>query len=326
MQTLRLALDWSPNTIHSAFYVGLVKGWYSEAGIDLIIESPSDAYSSDETPARRVVNLTADMCLAPSESVISCATSESDKVRPIAIAAVLHTRGSAIVTLKSSGIDSLEKLSGKTYGSYGGRFEMAEIDSIIKEAGGRDGVVEVVPPKFDCFEKLLAGEIDSTWIFPCWEAVIAKQARNVDLNIFLVNDTCRSYGYSPVILAHPDLLTDSSGKSGIIKRFLCITQRAARYAVDHPEEAVQCLLHGSNNHHSIASLPVQILIESQIEAGKHYLSPEGNWGFMSDVQWSSWVDWLFEHNCITGSDGGTLPRSAIVSTELYTNEFLNMSD
>ncbi len=33
--TVRLALDWSPNTNHTAFYVADAKGWYADAGIDL---------------------------------------------------------------------------------------------------------------------------------------------------------------------------------------------------------------------------------------------------------------------------------------------------
>ena len=33
--TVRLALDWSPNTNHLAFYVADAKGWYANAGIDL---------------------------------------------------------------------------------------------------------------------------------------------------------------------------------------------------------------------------------------------------------------------------------------------------
>ena len=33
--TVRLALDWTPNTDHTGFYVARAKGWYAAAGIDL---------------------------------------------------------------------------------------------------------------------------------------------------------------------------------------------------------------------------------------------------------------------------------------------------
>ena len=32
---LQVALDWTPNTNHSGFYIALEKGWYSEANIEV---------------------------------------------------------------------------------------------------------------------------------------------------------------------------------------------------------------------------------------------------------------------------------------------------
>ncbi|MBA3234381.1 MAG: ABC transporter substrate-binding protein, partial [Chloroflexi bacterium] len=34
---VRLALDWTPNTNHTGFYVATANGWYEEAGVDLQI-------------------------------------------------------------------------------------------------------------------------------------------------------------------------------------------------------------------------------------------------------------------------------------------------
>ena len=84
----------SANTLwflQKGFYLGIAKGWYAEAGIDLDIQSPSEEYSSrlahcyadmrainicstvtdsdllfsnySETPARRVMNGDADLCI-----------------------------------------------------------------------------------------------------------------------------------------------------------------------------------------------------------------------------------------------------------------------
>src|SRR5262249_22699956 len=35
--TVRLALDWTPNTDHTGFYVAQANGWYRDAGVDLKI-------------------------------------------------------------------------------------------------------------------------------------------------------------------------------------------------------------------------------------------------------------------------------------------------
>ena len=77
MQTIRVSLDWLPNSNHAGLYVALAKNFYREVGLDVKLNPPSADYSESETPARQVVNGAADICVCPSESLISCWTSDS---------------------------------------------------------------------------------------------------------------------------------------------------------------------------------------------------------------------------------------------------------
>jgi len=45
MKKLTIALDWTPNTNHTGFYVAKGMGWYSEVGLDVDIIPPSSEYS-----------------------------------------------------------------------------------------------------------------------------------------------------------------------------------------------------------------------------------------------------------------------------------------
>jgi ABC-type nitrate/sulfonate/bicarbonate transport system substrate-binding protein len=74
----------------------------------------------------------------------------------VAIATLLQNDTSAIATKANANIKSMADLDGKTYASYGGRFEMAIVRQMIKNAGGKGDVVEVLPPKLDCFFKSVA--------------------------------------------------------------------------------------------------------------------------------------------------------------------------
>ena len=69
---------------------------------------------------------------------------------------MLQNDTSAITTKANANIKSMADLDGKTYASYGGRFEMAILRQMIKNAGGKGDVVEVLPPKLDCFFKSVA--------------------------------------------------------------------------------------------------------------------------------------------------------------------------
>ena len=73
MHSVKLALDWSPNTLHAGFFYALLKGWYLDAGIQLDLINPEE---NDYvlTPAKQVANGTAHFGIAPTESVLSYQT------------------------------------------------------------------------------------------------------------------------------------------------------------------------------------------------------------------------------------------------------------
>lgn len=69
-----------------------------------------------KTPRMHVESGEAHFGICPSETVISCHTTDKPKPkgeRIVSVAAILQTQTSAIVTLKTSGIDTPKKLDGK---------------------------------------------------------------------------------------------------------------------------------------------------------------------------------------------------------------------
>ena len=70
---------------------------------------------------------------------------------------------------------------------------------------------------------LFKGSVDSTWVFLGWEG-IAAELDGLELTNFPLSDAGVPYGYSPVLLAHPDLLSTPE-KRDQLKTFLAITER-----------------------------------------------------------------------------------------------------
>jgi hypothetical protein len=68
-----------------------------------------------------------------------------------------------------------------------------------------DGVVRSVQAKALSFLGRVQGEADATWVFMGWEGVEAEQ-RGLPLNVFRLEDFSIPYGYSPVLLAHPNTI------------------------------------------------------------------------------------------------------------------------
>ena len=229
-----------------------------------------------------------------------------------AVATILQDDTSAIASKIGSGIDSASKLDGKTYASYQGRFEMAIVKQMIKNAGGTGDVIEVNPPKLDCFDAVLRNDADSTWIFTAWEGIQATRS-NILLNIFSLSDSGVPYGYTPVLLAHPKYFDGTSeSNEQLLKTFLKITARAFVYASSRPVEAADALINISN-HPTLRELGRDFVVESQkyLSDSNFYLSDSNSseeWGVMEPERWSDFVDWLFTNDCITSRDGQILSR------------------
>jgi len=267
-----------------------------------------------ETPARKVVNGLADFCIAPSESVISCWTSDPAKVKPIVVATLLQHDTSAIVTKATSSVKTLAELDKKLYASYEGRFEMAIVQQMIRQAGGMGEAIETTPPKLDCFDAVMRGDAEATWVFMAWEGVMAEM-KGVELNVFDLKTSGVPYGYSPVLLAHPDMLSADNGT--LLQSFLAVTQRGYQFATEQPEAAAICLMETAQ-HHALTELGQEMIIKSQqyLSNGNYYLHPSGEWGTMETTRWVAFLDWLATNKLLVYRDGTTVPREALREDEM----------
>jgi len=85
---VKVALDWSPNTNHTGFYVARAKGWYQDAGLNVSFLSPhEDHYKS--TPASHLSDGSATFACVPSESKFDAVESRARAC--IVYVAWLHT-------------------------------------------------------------------------------------------------------------------------------------------------------------------------------------------------------------------------------------------
>ncbi|KAK9809928.1 hypothetical protein WJX72_001872 [[Myrmecia] bisecta] len=339
--TVSVALDWTPNTNHTGFYVAKQLGLYQRAGLDVQLLSPHiDNYQ--DTPAARVASKQAIFAVTPSETVISYHT-QPGKPKLQAVATILSSDTSVVATLKSSGIDRPSKLDGKVYASYGARYEGRIVQQLIKNDGGKGDYQEVTPAKLGIWNTLLAGKADATWIFEAWEGIEAKQ-KGVELNAFRLGDYGVPYGYSPLLVAHPDTLRE---QPDVVRAFLAATAEGFRTAASQPEQAAQHLVSLAGQENASPLLPVPLDLDmvtaSQRLLQKHYLDANKEWGRMEKGRWDTFLDWLSQQGLLTtavqsrspedgvsvtlddlrqGKAGEPVPRETISSDQLFTNDFL----
>ena len=286
--TIRLALDRTPNTNHTGFYVALAKGAYKEAGLDVQFISP-DEENYQKMPARRVAQSDAHLAITPSESVISYQT---NGIPLVAVATLLARDISAIVTVKESGIDRPQQLDGKVYASYGARYEEDLIRQLIQNDDGRGTFVAHKAAWSGIWKALVTREVDAAWVWLTWEGVKAY-IDGVDLNQFLFDEYEIPYGYNPVLTAHRDWLNENGDA---LRRFMEATAAGFQFAVKNPDEAARILIKTAN-HPTLSNR--NFVEQSQQMVSGYYLDPEGHWGLMHRSIWVSFVNWMIRNRMLT---------------------------
>lgn len=306
MELIRLALDWTPNTNHTGFFAAQAKGYYDEAGIQVEIRSPEvDNYV--KTPAKLVEEKTVELGIAPSESVISYQTL-ANKPKLLAVATILQEDASAVVSLEDGEVQKIKDLDGKIYASYNARFEDHIVKTMVKKDGGNGDFMKSTPDKLSLWDTLLAKKADATWVFMPWEGILARRA-GIDLNVFRLDKYGIPYGYSPILIAHPEILPT---KGEAIRKFLQATAKGFQFAQNHPEDAVK-ILAASGKQEELGD--ENFLLESQKSINPYYTNEKAEWGFMQDEKWASFANWLKSQKLIE-------EETLLEHQSLYTNKYL----
>ncbi|KAK0890501.1 hypothetical protein LTR02_014643 [Friedmanniomyces endolithicus] len=281
---VKVALDWTPNTIHSGLFLAKETGIYEKHGLQVELLSPGPDY--DKTPARRLQDGEVDLAICPSESCI--AYQQSGKMQLRAIYAILQRDASAIVSTKLSKISELG--NGKVYGSYKARYEDDIVKAMIKADGGNaDGVkLEQQQGKLSLFTSLKEANVDATWIFLPWEGVEAA-LDGVTLHAFRTEDYGIPYGYSPVIAYNA---SSSKLSEDVLSKFVAATMEGYQQAMDDVDLAVRTLAKHCDPRRS-----EEFLRRSQQAINESY-SDGSTLGRMSTQRWKTWVDWLHEQGLL----------------------------
>mmetsp|Transcript_19128 Transcript_19128/g.57749 ORF Transcript_19128/g.57749 Transcript_19128/m.57749 type:complete len:337 (-) Transcript_19128:852-1862(-) len=324
---LTVALDWEPNANHAGFYIAMHRGYYAEAQIEISMIIPDDRYSM--APVGKVAAGAAHFAVTPSEALIAHAAYPlaAGEPRLKAVAALLQSDPSAIVTLKGRGLDRPRDLDGKLYASYGARFEGRIVQQLIRSDGGTGLFHEKQLPMRSTWDSLVAGHADATWIFTNVEGVVAN-LRDIELNVFHLSDYGIPYGYSPVLAASETFLEQHPET---VRAFLAATAAGYAWAAAYPDEAVKLLVAPADP--SVPGLlasqqRASAVVRASLAATAPHVLVDGRWGYMEADRWESFVDWLGSHGLLPPSqnpvtaDGKGGFRSNISNEQLYTNEFL----
>ncbi|HEX6799506.1 MAG TPA: ABC transporter substrate-binding protein [Ktedonobacterales bacterium] len=301
---VKLALDWTPNTNHTGIYVAQQKGWYQQQGIDLQLLP----FSSSVAPEQLVATGQADFAISFPEAV----TADRALGQPlVSVAAVVQHNTSALISLKSSGLNTVASLAGKRYAGFGAPYEQPVVSQVLSCGGASSTSFQNITTSLDPVVALKSGQFDFAWVYEGWE-VIEAQREGMQVNVFPLLDYCMPDYSSPVIITNQKMIQQHPD---VIKRFLRATSQGYTYAAQHPHDAASLLIKGAP---AGSFDDTGLVYASQDYLSAQYMKDATCWGQQSLEKWTNYPRFMYDHGAILDANG-----KAITAAPDYAAAFTN---
>jgi ABC-type nitrate/sulfonate/bicarbonate transport system substrate-binding protein len=305
--TVRLALDWTPNTDHTGFFVARHEGWYRDAGIDLRILPYATA-----APETLMAAHQAECGISFQDSLTFAVAAGADLV---SVAAILQKTASAIGVRADGPIQRPRDLDGRTYAGFGYPNEVPTLKFVIRADGGT-GDFRVATLDAAAYEAVYSGKADFTIPFTAWEGVEATE-KGTPFRYFQFAD----YGfpdYYQVVLACDRQWLEREPDAA--KRFVGATVRGFELAAAQPDAAAAILV--SDNPGVFDSNPALPKASQEfLASGGYLLDAAGRFGAQTLERWTGYSSFLQDQGLLVDSAGKPLPKPLDYG-RLFTNEYL----
>ena len=306
LERVRLALDWTPNTNHTGFFVADRLGWYREAGIRLDVLPYSGTAAETLLGAEQ-----ADFGVAFQDSLVFARASGLPVISTLAI--LQHIATAIAVKASRTDITSPKDLDGKIYAGFGLPYEVPMLQQVIRSAGGA-GKFEVVTLKTAAYEALYAGAADFTVPFVTWEGIEADLHKQA-LRTFRYTDYGFPDFYQVVLAANQEW----TGKHrDLAQRFVRATVRGFEFAAKQPHEGAQHLIAANKG---AFTEPELVERSSKMLAEQYYLDERGKFGTQTIERWTAYSRFLYRTGMLVDAKGKALTAEPDWST-YFTNDLL----
>jgi ABC-type nitrate/sulfonate/bicarbonate transport system substrate-binding protein len=298
LETIRVVLDWTPNTNHTGLYVALEQGWFAEEGFAVsIIQPPEDG------ALLLTASGGAEFGVDFQESLGPAIARNEDALPLVAVAAIISHNTSGIMSLSQSGVGRPRDLAGRRVAFWETPLVIEVLRSIVEGDGGDFAAVNLIPNSATDAFSALQTDVDAIWVYYAWDG-IAAQTRGVEMNYLDLGSLNPVFDfYTPILAANKHYAEANPEK---IQKFLRAVSRGYAFAAENPALAADILLKHA------PELDGALVRASQDYLASRYQGDAPRWGEIDAERWGRFYRWMYERGLLETDirSGG------------FTNEFL----
>jgi putative hydroxymethylpyrimidine transport system substrate-binding protein len=300
-QAFDLDLDWYVNPDHAGIFTALERGYFTDEGLDVKPHVPSDPAA----PIKEVAAGRADLAVSYEPEVLLARDQGLDVE---AVAAVVDSPLTSLISLPQAGITKPSDLDGKTVGTAGIPYQSDYLETILESAGLSKSDAREVNVGLALLPTLIGGKVD---------AILGgfRNIEGVDLSLRGLNpaiapvDQLGVPTYDELVLVAKKSAVDDDPDR--IRAFISALARGTEYAVAHPQEAASDIVEAGKGLDATQT-------RAEIDATLPLLGPESGqpYGEMDAAEWQRYASWMADHDLI---DEAPPPE------DVLTNELLPLA-
>lgn len=204
--SVKVQLNWYPESEHGGLYQALAEGKYDAAGIDVEVQS-----GGSKTPIGPELALQrCQFAIANADDVI---LNRQQGIDIVAVMAAMQNHPRCILAQKASGVESFNDLAGKTFQCNPGR----PFVEFLRSKGLLDGVKEV--PYHGSIANLVADPNTIIQAYSCAEPLLAQQ-QGIEVNTLMVSELGFN-PYSSVLVTTGTMIRE---QPELVQKFVEITR------------------------------------------------------------------------------------------------------
>lgn len=284
--TLKLALDWFPNPDHVALYYALDNGYFTQAGVNLVAQTPSDPSAGLKLVATNKFDLAiyyeGDLFYAGQQGL------------PVmAVGSLIPTPLNSLIAEGGSKIKSLKNIKGATVGSAGLPFDGAVIQTIEKKAHLSAGDINSVNVGYNLVPALLTGKADAI-VGGYWniEAIEVGNQTGKKAVVYKMGQLGVPNFDELIIVANKNRLKSDPSYATAIRHFLGALREGIQAARKDPSGSIAVMKKYSRyTMKNIQQMvPLTLLASVQTHGAKLTC--------FSSKQWNKFANWMLKTNLL----------------------------